>query len=645
MKKYIYIVLILTTTLYTSCTKDYLDVIPDNVATIDNAFSSKYTAQKFLYTLYSALPAPGNVNNPALNGADEIWYSSNGINRTGPRIAQGFQNANSPYYNKWTGQSNNDLYVAIRNCNIFINRIDGVLGMDEYERKQWKAEAIFLKAYYHFYLLQMYGPVVINDVDVPVSASTSDVKVVRSTVDECFTYVIDLLDKSMVDLPVALQNPDLETGRITRPIAAAIKARVMITYASPLFNGNTVYNGFVNAEGVNFFPQQYDVTKWEKAAIAAKEAIDICQQAGYRLIQKADYSNPKELNDATLLRTALRLRVTEKWNPEIIWGHTDGTYRLEQDAMPRLYSKTGNPVTSMHCPPIGIAEMYYSKNGVPIEEDINYDYANRFKTRESGENDRYDVSLTEISGTVKSSTAILNYDRENRFYADLGFDRGLWFGNGSDTDLFNNPTPAQDFSWVLLGKTGEAAGVHESKESSVTGYWAKKVIGLGSQINSDATSFSAKQYSFPIIRLADLYLYYAEALNEAKAAPDAAVYQYIDLVRQRSGLGTVVDSWAQFSNNPAKPLSKSGMRDIIRQERLIELSFEGSRFWDLRRWKLTKKYMNKPIKGWSVNESTKANYYTVRTLFTPTFDEKDYLWPIPDDEIIKNPSLIQNPGW
>ena len=251
--------------------------------------------------------------------------------------------------------------------------------MNDYERKQWKAEANFLKAYYHFYLVNMYGPIVINDEAVPVTASTSNVKAVRNTVEECFTYIVTLLDKSMVDLPVLLQSKGEDLGRVTKPIAAAIKARVLMTYASPLFNGNTVYSGFVNKEGVDFFPQQYDATKWEKAAIAAKEAIDLCHEGGFRLVQKADYLNPFPQNDITLLRGALRGRVTEKWNPEIVWGHTQSTSNIEYESMPRLYGYTTNPVASRHCPPIGIAEMYYTRNGVPIEEDVNYDYAKQIQ--------------------------------------------------------------------------------------------------------------------------------------------------------------------------------------------------------------------------------------------------------------------------
>lgn len=630
MKKYIkYVVLILVASTHMSCEKDYLDVVPDNIATIDNAFSNRYNAQKFLYTLYMAIPAPGNRNNPALNGVDEIWYPKSENHLTGARIAQGFQNVTGPYGDKWLGQGNDALYVGIRNCNIFLSKIDGVQGLSEYEKTEWKAEANFLKAYYHFYLVSMYGPVVINDEAVAITESTSDVKSVRNTIDESFTYIVGLLDKAIVDLPVLLQTPSDDVGRITKPIAAAIKARVLITYASPLFNGNSVYSDFVNKEGVNFFPMQYDATKWEKAAIAAKEAIDICHEAGIRLREKGDYRNSFPQNDITLLRASLRGRVTEKWNNEIIWGHSGDTRGIELEVMPRLYSYIGNPVASRHCAPIGIAEMYYSRNGVPINEDINFDYSNRFRTKVAATSDQYDVG-------VGAATAILNFDREDRFYADLSFDRGVWFGNGKET---TDTDP-----WIIRARRGEFASVFEISQYSVTGYWPKKLIAMNTQVKN-GNELSTKRYSFPIIRLADLYLYYAEALNESKGTPDAAVYEYIDLVRERAGLQKVVTSWATSSNNPSKPLTKNGMRDIIQQERMIEMSFEGNRFWDLRRWKLAKQYMNKPIKGWNVLENSVDDYYTVKTLFNPTFSERDYFWPIPENEIIRNPSLIQNPGW
>lgn len=86
------------------------------------------------------------------------------------------------------------------------------------------------------------------------------------------------------------------------------------------------------------------------------------------------------------------------------------------------------------------------------------------------------------------------------------------------------------------------------------------------------------------------------------------------------------------------------MREIIKQERLIELAFEGQRFWDLRRWKDAEKNMNQPIQGWNI-AGPGLSFYNVTTVFTPSFNFKDYLWPIREDEIIKNPNLVQNPGW
>jgi hypothetical protein len=630
MKKYKYLILILITSLTLSCDENYLDVVPDNVATIDNAFSDRFNAQKFLYTIYSAIPGPGNVvENPALNGADEIWYPEDLENRAGVRIAQGFQSAVNASGDKWTGNSVKDLYVAIRNCNIFLNKIDDVLGMDEYEKKQWKGEAKFLKAYFHFYLLKMYGPIVISDELIPVNESSKNIEPVRVNVDDAFAYIVTLIDEAIVDLPNMLQFEADDLGRITKPIAAAIKARVLITQASPLFNGNTVYSNFVDANGENLFPTIYDENKWQLAAIATKEAIDLCEAVGVRLYQKEDYVNPFPQSDVTMLKSALRNRITKKWNSELIWGHTEDTWYTEVESMPRLYNYTTNPVNSRHCATMRIAEMYYSKNGVPISEDITYDYENRFRLKVAEDADKYHVEVGE-------ETAILNFDRETRFYADLSFDRGVWFGNGKEV--------TDEDPWHVHARGGEFASVFERSAYSVTGYWPKKLVSIESQVKN-GTSFSPKRYAFPIIRLADLYLYYAEALNEVKGVPDTEVYEYLDKVRERAGLESVVNSWNAYSRDPSKPTTKEGLRKIIQQERMIEMAFEGGRFWDTRRWKTAKGLMNKPIKGWNVLEHEASDYYAVRTLYNPTFSERDYLWPIPESEIINTPSLIQNPGW
>ncbi|MCM4169108.1 hypothetical protein KCTC52924_00125 [Arenibacter antarcticus] len=617
-------------TLLTSCDKDYLDIVPDNLATVDLAFSNRYNAEKYLATCYSYLPNESGINqNPALNSGDEIWYPDTQRNSNGPTVAQGFQNISNPRFDYWVGSwGGKSLYIAIRNCNIFLENVESVPGVDQFVKTKWTAEVNFLKAYYHFYLLRMYGPIVINDEAISVSASTEDTRVNRNTLEESFEYVIATMDKAITGLPETLQFEDEEMGRITKPIAAAIKARILMEYASPLFNGNPVYNSVKNAEGKQMFPTSFDASKWQRAADATKVAIDLAESVGISLFQKEDYLDPLEQNDTTLLKSALRSRVTERWNKEIIWGSTEFSSFLQFSAMPRLYPYTTNPVASNHAPTLRIAEMYYTENGVPIEEDVNYDYTNRYKTKQASGKDRFYIEPGQ-------KTAVLNFNRETRFYADLSFDRGVWFGNGRELDT--DP-------WYIRARRGEFASIFEINNHSVTGYWPKKLVSMKTTVKS-GTDFSAYRYAFPIIRLADLYLYYAEALNEVKGAPDNEVYRYIDLVRERAGLNGVVSSWAQFSKDPSKPTTKEGMRDIIRRERMIEMSFEGNRYWDLRRWKLLEQYMNKPIRGWSVLVNDLDDYYTVRVLHNPTFNQKDYLWPIKEEELINNPNLQQNPGW
>ena len=136
---------------------------------------------------------------------------------------------------------------------------------------------------------------------------------------------------------------------------------------------------------------------------------------------------------------------------------------------------------------------------------------------------------------------------------------------------------------------------------------------------------------------------YAEAINESQG-PNAEVFKYLDLIRKRAGLNGVQASWLN-STNPTKPNSKEGLRDIIRQERLIELAFESARFYDLRRWKLAKDYLNKPMQGWNIAGKTSAEYFQVTNKRTRQFTTRDYLWPIKLSDLFTNSNLVQNPGW
>lgn len=632
MKRIYYIIALIFIGSVYSC-KSFLDVVPDNVATIDNAFSDKYNAEKYLYTCYSYLPRFANMyENPALQGGDDIWLSEEHKGNAGVQFAKGYQNLSNPIFDFWRGSwGGQRLFVGIRDCNTFLEKIGSVKDLDEYQKKQWSGEVMFLKAYYHYYLIRMYGPIPIMDVSVPVSAGTVSIKVIREPIDTCFAYVVQLLDKATADLPDVLATPFTSLGRITKPIAMAVKAEVLMTAASPLFNGNQVHSTLKNKDGQMLFNPSYDVKKWEIAAQACKAAIYKADSVKVALYQKSDYINGFPMNDTTKQIAALRGIVTERWNKEIIWGATgDNTNDLQFNSSPRWYTYIGNPAGSHHGPTLKVAEEFYTKNGVPINEDKTWSYDNRYKLRTATDKEWVFIEPGE-------QTAVLNFDRELRYYADLSFDRGAWFGNGS-------PTSPDEKPWYIRNRRGEFASIFEISQYSVTGMYPKKLVNIENEVR-DGQSYYTQSYAFPVIRLADLYLYYAEALNEIKSAPDAEVYEYIDLVRARAGLKGVVESWREYSNLPDKPVTKVGMREIIQRERLIELSFEGHRFWDLRRWMLAKKYLNAPVRGWDVQKTEPLEYYRVTTFYNQTFTEREYFWPIAEDETVKNPNLVQNIGW
>src|SRR5690606_3916915 len=255
-----------------SCNK-YLDVVPDNVATLEYAFRMRSTAIGYLHTCYSYLPDLGSrLNNPGFFGADEFWlpevFHDNYLNW---QLAKGGQNISNPIMPYWGGASNaSDLWEAISQCNIFLEHIHTVPDMDENEKLQWAAEVKFLKAYYHFFLLRAYGPIPIMKENLPISASGEEVRVSRQPVDDVFNYIIELIEEAEVDLVDELFNESTEYGRITKPIALGMKAKILTYAASPLFNGNTDYATFVDKQGAHFFNQTYDPSKWEVAATALK---------------------------------------------------------------------------------------------------------------------------------------------------------------------------------------------------------------------------------------------------------------------------------------------------------------------------------------------------------------------------------------
>lgn len=642
MKKYI---IVLLAFMSFGC-DDYLDIVPDNLATVEIAFNNRSSAEQFLATLYSYVPEKAHMEqNFALVAGDEVWYYGEQDfyinNTTSFRLAKGLQNVTDPYLNYWEGgRGAYNMFVALRDCNIFLKSLKEVPGLNVVERNRWIAEAKTLKAYFHFWLLQMYGPIPIVDENIAVDASTEETHIPRESVDNVVSYIVGLLDEVIESehLVEKITAVNTELGRLTTPAAKAIKAKVLMLAASPLFNGNSDYAGFVGHNGSPLVNTTYSEQKWVDAKDATLDAILSAEAAGHALYQFTDLLPIGQVSDELRHELTLRTTITDRFNQEMVWGvGQNATGDLQRWCQPRWtgdHNANFGDTKKSHAPTLNMVEDYYTVNGVPIDEDNNWDYADRYSTVTIT-----DQLIDDHKYTIQDNytTAKLHTYREPRFYATVGFDGGKWFSMETE-DPENLPH--------LNAKAGQFSGKSGFEIYSITGYFTKKLVSYETIVTRNNVTFVG--YTMPIIRLSDLYLMYAEAANEVKAAPDADVYEYIQRVRHKAGLdedSNLVTTWANHSINPSKPTTKDGMREIIHQERRIEMSFEGERYWDIRRWKKAGEFFSKPIRGWNINSGDVDGFYQVKNIFFRDFLTKHYLWPISQNELLRNPNLVQSPGW
>lgn len=324
-----------------------------------------------------------------------------------------------------------------------------------------------------------------------------------------------------------------------------------------------------------------------------------------------------------------RYMFTDKWNSEIIWGNSRPQGGWEQVQAASLMK---NPNVSSNeaawqwlGPSMRMVDTYYTENGLPIDQDLTFDFTNRNSV----------VTVTNdniLQAQPGQQTAKKHLNREPRFYASVGFDRGY---NRSHDDKFS-----LNMRWneVPGGRNGS------SNDYLISGYILKKYNHPSA---SGATYDQLVQYAWPTIRLAELYLNYAEAANEFNG-PSQEVFTALNEIRGRVGLPALEKIWSDASKckSVGKHQSQEGLREIIKQERSIELAYEGHRYYDVRRWKEGSKYFSKPLKGWTVDEAGVTQFYVEKEVSIRSFiSPRDYLQPIKLEELIKNPNLVQNPGW
>lgn len=635
-----------------SCTK-YLDVVPDNTLKLEDIFDVKTDAWNALAKVYSFMPQDDKVHATSWTLGDE-WIGRLDLNdNTGQlraiRIMRGLQSQTSPQLGLWSGtEGGKHMYRAIRQADVFLENIDKVRDMGEAERNDWKSQVKVLKAYYLFLLVQRYGPVVIPVKMATPESQKEELFIPRSKVEDCFKYITDLLNEA---LPTLKERADAnDAGQIDQIVAKAIKARILFFRASPFFNGNREYFGdFFDHDGQPFFSMDYNQEKWKDAIDAINDAITTAEGNGHGLYtyEREPYiydrdaftrnrDNMKKLYD-------LRMLICDPWNKEVVWGYSNLDYynegELGHGSNIRLPAGYGDGVVNTPAyswqwmaATYQMAERYYTKNGLPIEDDLTFDMNTRTDiVTTPGESS---PEYAPLRGIMQPGAQTINLylNREPRFYANLGITGGYWRAHTVriNTMMFANTdggfNSSQHITDFLATGIGTQKFVHPESQS---GAWQRTV-----------------KYPYPLIRMADLYLMKAEALNEY-SGPSGQVYDEINKVRRRAGVPDVQTVWADpsLARTTGKHLTKEGLRDIILQERSIEFAFEGQHFWDMMRHKRAVSSFSSPIWGWTHTGTTAPAFFVLEVKQQRRFTITDCLSPIDLNEMNTNGELIQNPGW
>src|SRR5690606_28057419 len=309
-----------------------------------------------------------------------------------------------------------------------------------------------------------YGPIPVMRENIPISASIDEVRVFRDPVDEVFDYIVELIEEAEEDLMPQLLN-DIEYGHVTYPVALAMKAKILTYAASPLFNGNPEYADFTDKNGQHLFSTVYDPGKWQKATDALRLAIDVAHAAGYQLHYFELTPRTANISATTKKEMDIRCAVSQPWNKEILWAQNSSlTGGIQGQVMPinmtpsEVYNVPSGGGTAGAT--MNMANLFYTKNGVPINEDIHWNYSGRFDFRVGSADEKYYIKEGE-------TTVAFHFDREPRFYASLGFDRGKWFGRG----IFDD-----NASFWLSMRAGEYAGKKQLNRHSIAGYYPKKLV-------------------------------------------------------------------------------------------------------------------------------------------------------------------------
>jgi hypothetical protein len=621
MKKYFVLLLIagLSMVLSTSCLKEYLDKAPEQGLGDEQVFS-KYENFKLFFdavyegqTYFSGGWRDYNIKlaSPYYFGQWDQKYTWEGLTDAGDqgRYMEGhtFKAGQvSAFVNKFTYDGKRrpileSMFKDIRICNIALKNIHFLEenNVEAVEINDLKGQAHFVRAYCHFALFKLWGPMpYLTSVigpddpwDIPRLSAYETCKQIAMDFDSAAVF-FELAGRTRRDpgpgQPGHLADPDQK--KPNGVAAKAFKARTLLYGASPLSNAN-------------------GVADWQAAAVAAWEAIELALANQYAILPAADW----KLNYVGATYTNEQLWA---WNAgNISWNNGSWAGKL-----PGVFGKSTSSWSGL-CPTQNWVDKYETADGRPLNTQADRDAAT-------------------LAGAYNEQNPYVNRDPRLALDVVTNQSPALGWKSGKAQIYYEVKSGVTSYSELLdtkyLGR-------------SFTGYYQRKLWGGNSQKNTITTNNTD-----PLMRLTELYLNYAEAANEAygpnTAAPGATMtaVEAINMLRNRLGM---VNVRAEFTG------STDAFRPRIQNERNVELSFEGHYYYDIRRWKTAPEAYAGPVIGFDI-EKLQPGYdavayptgfrYTrqpLEALRQTAWKEPMYYLPFNTEDNFKMSKFVPNVVW
>lgn len=631
-----------------SC-QDYLDKEPDSTVSADDAFANFRNFQGFVEEIYNCIPDKEKCNYcPSWNWGDDEIFNPEADNRMTHQVDLGNfrawestgnwlkRDGSSTSTDKFAHGIWNHAWYCIRKCNLGLQNIDKFVTGSAEEKKLIEGQLYFFRAWWHEEMMQYFGGMPYVDTYLDGNA---ELNLPRLSYRECadkaaadFRKAADLLPINWDKTSAGAATQGKNDLRINKIMALGYLGKTYLWAASPLMK-----NGAQIGASKNGKTYDYDQEYAKKAAEVFGELLSLVEagQTQYALAEfkYSDIYNHEKSADANSCFSDIFYTKKQNWKMpgtvEAIFRGPSPDFNGSNWNTSKVFGPKVQKVVAhdnvIHQPTANLVEAYGMANGEPIYLVENGQYVLNPK---SGFDPKHPFK-----------------NRDPRFYHDIVFD-GFKYLNG---------TPGQyaDLQYCQLYTGGNMRPI---ENASRTGYFIQKLVPhTCNEVDKDYDWGAAFHCYLPYMRLADIYLMYAEACaafggatgkssNFGKTAEDA-----INTLRDRCGAGHVAPEFVADNHK---------FMDEVRREREVELSFEGFRFCDLQRWLLLTEapYNQKFSQEFDRVES--ADFYTKndpkdarvanyrrKLILTRNFGTKHYWFPLPIKETQLYPEFNQNPGW